>query len=123
MIKHYGPMTFIQTDKPIFLPGQTVHFRVITVDTKFRPENELYNIIEIQDAHQNRIGQWLNETSNGKILQLSYSLNPEAAEGQYQISVAVGEKKFYRSFKVEKYVLPKFEVKITASDEVSVDQG
>ncbi|KAM8768284.1 uncharacterized protein AB9X84_021088 isoform 1-T1 [Acanthopagrus schlegelii] len=41
MIKIYQPVTFIQTDKPIYLPGQTVHFRVITPDTKFRPVSTL----------------------------------------------------------------------------------
>ncbi|XP_044057401.1 alpha-2-macroglobulin-like [Siniperca chuatsi] len=122
MIKVYQPMTFVQTDKPIYLPGQTVHFRVITLDTKFRPASQLYNIIEIEDANNNRIGQWLNETSNGKILQLSYSLNSEAREGTYQVIVLIGENKLYHSFKVEKYVLPKFDIKINASDEVSIEQ-
>uniref|UniRef100_A0A7N8XJ74 Alpha-2-macroglobulin-like n=1 Tax=Mastacembelus armatus TaxID=205130 RepID=A0A7N8XJ74_9TELE len=115
MIKVYQPMTFVQTDKPLYLPGQTVHFRVVTLDTKFRPVNRL-------DANNNRIGQWLNETSNSKILQLSYDLNSEAHEGTYKISVSIGEDKLHHSFKVEKYVLPKFEVKIDAADEVSVGQ-
>ncbi|KAM9492937.1 alpha-2-macroglobulin-like [Salvelinus alpinus] len=41
MIKPYSPMTFIQTDKPIYNPGQTVHFRVVTLDTHFSPVNQL----------------------------------------------------------------------------------
>ncbi|GLD52920.1 alpha-2-macroglobulin-like protein [Lates japonicus] len=122
MIRVYQPMTFIQTDKPMYLPGQTVHFRVVTLDTRFRPASRLYNIIEIEDANNNRIGQWLNETSSGKILQLSYSLNSEAREGSYQVIVSFGEEKIYHSFKVEKYVLPKFDVKIDTSDEVSIEQ-
>ncbi|XP_038548739.1 alpha-2-macroglobulin-like [Micropterus salmoides] len=122
MIKVYQPMTFVQTDKPIYLPGQTVHFRVVTLDTKFRPASQPYNIIEIEDANNNRIGQWLNKASNGKILQLSYSLNSEAREGTYQVIVSIGENKVYHRFKVEKYVLPKFDVKINASDEASIEQ-
>uniref|UniRef100_A0A4W6FEE1 Alpha-2-macroglobulin-like n=1 Tax=Lates calcarifer TaxID=8187 RepID=A0A4W6FEE1_LATCA len=115
MIRVYQPMTFIQTDKPMYLPGQTVHFRVVTLDTRFRPASRL-------DANNNRIGQWLNETSSGKILQLSYSLNSEAHEGPYHVIVSFGEEKIYHSFKVEKYVLPKFDVKIDTSDEVSIEQ-
>uniref|UniRef100_A0A8C5FV63 Alpha-2-macroglobulin-like n=1 Tax=Gadus morhua TaxID=8049 RepID=A0A8C5FV63_GADMO len=57
MIKSYNPQTFIQTDKPIYLPGQTGNF--------------------IQ---------------------------------------------FSQSFEVEKYVLPKFDVKVTAPKEISVAQ-
>ncbi|XP_056230564.1 alpha-2-macroglobulin-like [Seriola aureovittata] len=121
MIRVYQPMTFVQTDKPIYLPGQTVHFRVITLDTKLRPASRLYNIIEIEDANSNRIGQWLNETSDAKILQLSYSLNSEASEGFYQVVVSFGEQKLHHSFKVEKYVLPKFDVKINTTDEVSIE--
>uniref|UniRef100_A0A3Q1JCV3 Alpha-macroglobulin receptor-binding domain-containing protein n=1 Tax=Anabas testudineus TaxID=64144 RepID=A0A3Q1JCV3_ANATE len=115
MIKVYQPMTFVQTDKPLYLPGQTVHFRVITLDTKFRPINRL-------DANGNRIGQWLNVTSNSKILQLSYSLNSEACEGNYEIIVSVGENQISHNFKVEKFVLPKFDVQIITSDEVSIEQ-
>ncbi|XP_035857586.1 alpha-2-macroglobulin-like isoform X4 [Sander lucioperca] len=121
-IKVCRPMTFIQTDKPIYLPGQTVHFRVITLDTKFRPVNQLYDTIEIEDSNSNRIGQWLNETSNSKILQLSYALNSEARQGAYQVTVSIGLDQIQHSFKVEKYVLPKFDVKLNAFDEVSINQ-
>ncbi|KAK5869016.1 hypothetical protein PBY51_009980 [Eleginops maclovinus] len=122
MIKSHQPSTFVQTDKPIYLPGQTVKFRVISLDTKMRPANQMYNTIEIEDANRNKIGQWLNETSDSKILQLSYDLNSEAREGSYQVTVSTGSNKIHHSFKVEKYVLPKFDVKLTASEGVSIDQ-
>uniref|UniRef100_A0A8C9XKM8 Alpha-2-macroglobulin-like n=1 Tax=Sander lucioperca TaxID=283035 RepID=A0A8C9XKM8_SANLU len=109
-IKVYRPMTFIQTEKPIYLPGQTGNFEL------------MYNLIEIEDSNSNRIGQWLNETSNSKILQLSYALNSEAREGAYQVTVSIGLDKIQHSFKVEKYVLPKFDLQINASDEVSINR-
>ncbi|KAM7413678.1 hypothetical protein PAMA_020858 [Pampus argenteus] len=120
MIVPSRPMTFVQTDKPIYLPGQTVHFRVVSLDTKFRPASRLYDVIEIMDPMDNRIGQWLNQSSNGKILQLSYSLNSEAREGEYRVSVTADQ--IIHRFEVKKYVLPKFDVKIDTSDEVSVEQ-
>uniref|UniRef100_A0A3P9BR50 Alpha-macroglobulin receptor-binding domain-containing protein n=1 Tax=Maylandia zebra TaxID=106582 RepID=A0A3P9BR50_9CICH len=115
MIQASDPVTFIQTDKPIYLPGQKVNFRVVAMDNKMRPANQL-------DPHSNRIGQWLNETSNSRILQLSYSLDAEAPEGPYQIIVSVGERKISHNFKVEKYVLPKFDVTVNISEEVSIGQ-
>uniref|UniRef100_A0A3P9BW21 Alpha-2-macroglobulin-like n=1 Tax=Maylandia zebra TaxID=106582 RepID=A0A3P9BW21_9CICH len=115
MIQASDPVTFIQTDKPIYLPGQKVNFRVVAMDNKMRPANQL-------DPHSNRIGQWLNETSNSRILQLSYSLDAEAREGPYQIIVSVGERKISHNFKVEKYVLPKFDVTVNISEEVSIGQ-
>uniref|UniRef100_A0AAQ5XDE7 Uncharacterized protein n=1 Tax=Amphiprion ocellaris TaxID=80972 RepID=A0AAQ5XDE7_AMPOC len=118
LIRVYQPMTFVQTDKPIYLPGQTVHFRVIALDTKFRPAHQL-----VSDAKGNRIGQWLNKTSAGKILQLSYSLNSEAHEGLYNVIVKTDGKTTHHSFKVKKYVLPKFDVQINTFDEISIAQS
>uniref|UniRef100_A0A4W5KC92 Alpha-2-macroglobulin-like n=1 Tax=Hucho hucho TaxID=62062 RepID=A0A4W5KC92_9TELE len=111
LIKPYSPMTFIQTDKPIYNPGQTVYFRVVTLDTHFSP-----------DVNQNQIGQWVNTTSSGNILQLSHPLNSEAPVGSYTIVVWIGEEKIYHNFKVEKYVLPKFEIKMNLTDKISVVQ-
>ncbi|XP_067363569.1 alpha-2-macroglobulin-like isoform X2 [Channa argus] len=81
-----------------------------------------YDVIEIENGNNNRIGQWLNETSNSKILQLSYSLNSEAWQGIYRIIVSIGKDKIHQNFIVEKYVLPKFHVEINAPDEVSIGQ-
>uniref|UniRef100_A0A8C2KNI3 Alpha-2-macroglobulin-like n=1 Tax=Cyprinus carpio TaxID=7962 RepID=A0A8C2KNI3_CYPCA len=68
----YNPLTIIQTDKQIYNPGQTVQFRIFTVDLNFKPVDET-------DNRMNRINQWINATStHGKILQLSHTLNPEA---------------------------------------------
>ncbi|KAJ7990516.1 hypothetical protein DPEC_G00301150 [Dallia pectoralis] len=121
-IKPDSSMTFVQTDKPIYNPGQTVHFRVVTLDTNFSPVNQLYNIVELEDPHFNRIGQWLNTTSSGKFLQLFHPLNTEAPKGTYQIIVWIDGKKIYHSFKVDQYVLPKFEIKLNLDDEIGVGQ-
>uniref|UniRef100_A0A8C1G0C7 Uncharacterized protein n=1 Tax=Cyprinus carpio TaxID=7962 RepID=A0A8C1G0C7_CYPCA len=77
----YNPLTIIQTDKQIYNPGQTVQFRIFTVDLNFKPVDET-------DNRMNRINQWINATStHGKILQLSHTLNPEALVGSYEIFV------------------------------------
>uniref|UniRef100_A0A8C8DNI1 Alpha-2-macroglobulin n=1 Tax=Oryzias sinensis TaxID=183150 RepID=A0A8C8DNI1_9TELE len=113
MIKVYKPGTFVQTDKPIYLPGQTVHFRVVSLDNKLRPANQ-------QDPLGNKIGQWQNKTSNSKILQLSYPLSPEARVGRYNIIIKIGEEEVDLDFRVEKHVWPKFDVVINVAEEVSV---
>ncbi|XP_051814091.1 alpha-2-macroglobulin-like [Acanthochromis polyacanthus] len=117
-IKTYDPMTFVQTDKPIYLPGQTVHFRVVTLNTTLQSVDQLYDFIEIKNPNNIRIGQWLNES--GQIVQLSYSLISEAPEGSYQVIVSIGEDKIRHTFKVEKYVLPKFDVTLNVNEEVSI---
>uniref|UniRef100_A0A8D3CJN8 Si:ch211-212c13.8 n=1 Tax=Scophthalmus maximus TaxID=52904 RepID=A0A8D3CJN8_SCOMX len=124
MARVYQPLTFIQTDKPIYLPGQT-GIEEHTPWKRFSYVNMcciFFNNINTGDADDNRVAQWLNQTSDGSILQLSYSLNSEAREGTYQVIVTVGEMKIYHNFQVEKYVLPKFDVKITTLDVVSIQQ-
>ncbi|RXN03910.1 alpha-2-macroglobulin-like isoform X2 [Labeo rohita] len=44
----YNPFTIIRTDKPIYNPGQTVQFRIFTVDLNFKPIDETYKLIGVQ---------------------------------------------------------------------------
>ncbi|XP_051966606.1 alpha-2-macroglobulin-like [Xyrauchen texanus] len=121
MFRHYHPLTFIQTDKPIYMPGQTVQFRVVTMDTNFVPLDQQYSTVVLQDSHQNRIGQWTNISSTKWILQRSYELNPEARQGMYTLKAFIGERLITHDFEVKKYVLPKFEVKVSTPNTVCVD--
>ncbi|KAM4618032.1 alpha-2-macroglobulin-like protein 1 [Discoglossus pictus] len=91
--------TFIQTDKAIYKPGQTVNFRVVSLTEKWQPYNE-------QDPETNKIGQWLNVTLQQGIADFSYPLSSEPQLGKYSIRVNNN----FHQFSVEKYVLPKFEV-------------
>ncbi|XP_026076244.1 alpha-2-macroglobulin-like [Carassius auratus] len=119
MFKCYQPLTFIQTDKPIYNPGQTVNFRVVTMDTKFVPLDQMYSLVVVEDNSKNRIGQWTNVTS-GWILGLSHQLNPEAQVGMYTLKAFIGERMTSQVFEVKKYVLPKFDVTINAPQMYSI---
>ncbi|RXN38675.1 alpha-2-macroglobulin-like protein [Labeo rohita] len=122
MFKPYHPLTFIQTDKPIYIPGQTVNFRVVTMDTNFAPLDQQYGSVILEDNQSNRIGQWTNVSSTRWILQRSYELNPEAREGIYRLKAYIGDRMISHDFEVKKYVLPKFEVTVQSPDKVSVDE-
>ncbi|NWW63985.1 OVOS protein, partial [Ifrita kowaldi] len=112
-IQNVDSALFIQTDKPLYKPGQKVMFRVVSLDTQLRPVQET-------DPEQNKIFQWLEVTSKNGIAQLSFPLIPEPILGSYQITVETksGEKQ-YQSFRVEEYVLPKFEVTTTGPKMIS----
>ncbi|XP_076146152.1 alpha-2-macroglobulin-like protein 1 [Alosa pseudoharengus] len=114
------PVTFIQTDKPIYSPGQTVHFRVVTMDTEFIPLQQKYSLVTLQDPRGNTIGQWLNVSSERKMLQLSHALNPEADQGYYMLSVTGEQGAGSHQFQVKQYVLPKFDVTLNSPESVSV---
>ncbi|XP_017574149.1 alpha-2-macroglobulin-like [Pygocentrus nattereri] len=116
MLKSYKPLTFIQTDKPIYNPGQTVNFRVVTVDTHFVPLKQQFSILTLEDNKGNRIGQWTNVSSQSLIVQLSHKLNPEAPEGQYKLKV----RSVTHHFKVKKNVLPRFEITVKVPQKQSL---
>ncbi|KAK3560862.1 hypothetical protein QTP86_022609, partial [Hemibagrus guttatus] len=122
MFKSYDTLTFIQTDKPIYNPGQTVNFRVVSMDSHLVPLKQKYSTVFLQDNHGNRIGQWTNVSSTDLILQLSHELNAEAPQGQYQLAAEIGHRLITHQFKVEKYILPKFEVTLNAPEEHSVGE-
>ncbi|XP_056612215.1 alpha-2-macroglobulin-like [Triplophysa dalaica] len=123
MFKPYHPLTFIQTDKPIYIPGQTVNFRIVTMDGNFVPLDQKYSSVVLGDYNNNRIGQWTNVTSTRWILQLSHELNPEARLGIYTLKAYIGERMVMHSFEVKNYVLPKFELTVKAPNQMSVDDN
>ncbi|GAB1291337.1 Pregnancy zone protein [Apodemus speciosus] len=102
---------FVQTDKPIYKPGQSVKFRVVSMDISFRPLNETFPVIYIESPKRNRIFQWQNVNLPGGLQQLSFPLSVEPALGTYKVVVQkVSGKTIQHSFEVKEYVLPKFEV-------------
>ncbi|XP_061866688.1 LOW QUALITY PROTEIN: ovostatin-like [Colius striatus] len=48
MIWNRESIVFVQTDKPIYKPGQSVMFHVVTLDFNFKPVQETYPLIAIQ---------------------------------------------------------------------------
>ncbi|KAG1946394.1 hypothetical protein F2P79_013855 [Pimephales promelas] len=66
---------------PFYNPGQTVNFRVVSMDPKFVPFDQMYNLVVVEDKDNNRIGPWTNVSSTGLILQLSHELKPRLRWG------------------------------------------
>ncbi|XP_073673368.1 alpha-2-macroglobulin-like protein 1 [Garra rufa] len=106
-------LLFIQSDKPIYKPGQTIKFRIVSLNSNFLPQKRVFQTVELQDPYSNRIGQWLNRTTRIGILDLSHSMSPEAAQGYYTITAWDAQnQQISHSFEIKEYVLPKYEVNI-----------
>ncbi|XP_075204633.1 alpha-2-macroglobulin-like [Anomaloglossus baeobatrachus] len=114
LVKKPLSKTLVQTDKAVYKPGQTVKFRILSLNEDYKPENLDIPVVEVQDPEKNRIGQWLNVTLNQGIAELSFALSPEPILGEYSIRV----KDTSHTFSVEEYVLPKFEVNIQFPEDV-----
>uniref|UniRef100_A0A671E1W3 Alpha-2-macroglobulin n=1 Tax=Rhinolophus ferrumequinum TaxID=59479 RepID=A0A671E1W3_RHIFE len=106
-------LVFVQTDKPIYKPGQTVRFRIVSVDVNFHPLNETFPVVYIENPKRNRIFQWQTLKLQGGLSQLSFPLSEEPSLGPYKVMLEKesGEK-IEHSFEVNEYVLPKFEVQL-----------
>ncbi|XP_010075937.1 PREDICTED: alpha-2-macroglobulin-like protein 1 [Pterocles gutturalis] len=115
LIREVSSGTFIQTDKPIYQPGQRVKFRIVTLDEEFIALNNSISLF-LQDPKNNRIEQWLNVVPQDGIADLSFQLSDEPLLGTYVINVTSA--KVYGSFSVEEYVLPKFEVIFEAPNQI-----
>ncbi|XP_047480379.1 alpha-1-inhibitor 3-like [Penaeus chinensis] len=121
-------LTFIQTDKYLYQPGQEVKFRALTVyGTKAQVAMEPYPEIWVTTPSRTRIAQWKNVSTSVGLVHLAFQLADEPEEGSYTIHVEGPDGRMNTNrFKVEEYVLPRFEVKMTppkyvlASDETFV---
>ncbi|XP_056363731.1 alpha-2-macroglobulin-like protein 1 isoform X3 [Oenanthe melanoleuca] len=116
LIKHADKKTFIQTDKPVYKPGQIVKLRIVTLDQNFIASSETQRLVELKDPKGNRIAQWLDVAPVGGIVDLSFPLAAEALLGEYTIKVP----DLTRTFRVEEYVLPKFSVSIQMPQVVTI---
>ncbi|XP_063290827.1 alpha-2-macroglobulin-like [Pelobates fuscus] len=105
LLKKQRSNIVVQTDKPVYKPGQTVKFRVLSLKENLQPDLHKIPFIELQDPEKNRIGQWLNVTPNQGISDFSFALSPEPILGDYTIMI----KHTAHIFSVGEYVLPKFE--------------
>ncbi|XP_042877971.1 alpha-2-macroglobulin-like isoform X7 [Penaeus japonicus] len=107
--------TFIQTDKYIYKPGQTVQFRILTVTGPFlKISKESYPLIWVETPSSSRIAQWSNVENSAGLIHQSLKLADEPEEGTYRIKIQStdGSSPAVKEFKVEEYVLPRFEVTV-----------
>ncbi|XP_075774806.1 alpha-2-macroglobulin-like protein 1 isoform X2 [Pelodiscus sinensis] len=116
LLRVLEPGTFVQTDKAAYKPGQTVKFRIVTLDKDFVPSARPLPLVTLQDPHGNRIAQWRDVTPQQGIVDLSLPLAAELALGPYAIEVQ-GTRRW---FSVEEYEPPKFEVTLQLPPVVTV---
>uniref|UniRef100_A0A673JKL7 Alpha-2-macroglobulin-like protein 1 n=1 Tax=Sinocyclocheilus rhinocerous TaxID=307959 RepID=A0A673JKL7_9TELE len=107
-------LLFIQSDKPIYKPGQTSNTSLCKLfQNSLSCQFSFFRTVELRDPYSNRIGQWLNRTTRIGILDLSHSMSPEASQGYYTITAWDDKnQQISHGFEIKEYVLPKYEVNI-----------
>uniref|UniRef100_A0A8C6IDN1 Murinoglobulin 2 n=1 Tax=Mus spicilegus TaxID=10103 RepID=A0A8C6IDN1_MUSSI len=122
LVKNKESVVFVQTDKPVYKPGQSVKFRVVSMDKTLRPLNELLPLAYIEDPKKNRIMQWRDIKTENGLKQMSFSLAAEPIQGPYKIVLhkQSGVKEEH-SFTVMEFVLPRFNVDLKVPNAISVN--
>ncbi|XP_023155190.2 complement C4-B [Amphiprion ocellaris] len=111
--KHKGYI-FIQTNQPIYNPSQTVRYRVFTLDHTMRPHEAVFQI-SVVNAVGNKIMKSLRTAKEG-IFQNSFPIPSVSKMGTWKITAHYEgdeENVASREFKIQKFVLPSFDVDIT----------
>ncbi|XP_073341162.1 complement C4-B [Pagrus major] len=104
---------FIQTHQPIYNPAQLVMYRIFTLDHTYRPQEGVFQI-SVWNAAGNRIMKSLRTAKSG-IFQDSFPIPDVSKMGMWKITAHYQGDEAYaasREFKVQKFVLPSFEVNI-----------
>ncbi|XP_017152340.1 CD109 antigen isoform X1 [Drosophila miranda] len=114
--------TFIQTDKATYKPADLVQFRVLFVDEYTRPAKIDKPItIAITDGAQNRIKQLSDIKLTKGVYSGELQLSEQPVLGTWKIAVSVdGDGTETKTFEVDKYVLPKFEVIVESPKDLAV---
>ncbi|XP_017282054.1 complement C4-like [Kryptolebias marmoratus] len=113
LVSNHRGYIFIQTDQPMYNPTQKVQFRIFTLDHMFRPQEEMVQI-SIFNAAENRILQ-LSRTAVGGIYRDHFQIPSLSKMGTWKITAHYEEDELnaaVREFKVQKFVLPSFDVNI-----------
>ncbi len=106
-----GTLVFLETDKPIYKPGQTIHIRVLTLDTMLKPW-PVDVTIEVQDAKGIKVFKQDVSTDDYGMVSLDLPLSTEPNLGVWKIVGKAGERTLQLDVRVEEYVLPKYEVNV-----------
>ncbi|XP_036271779.1 C3 and PZP-like alpha-2-macroglobulin domain-containing protein 8 [Pipistrellus kuhlii] len=107
-----GASVFIQTDKPVYRPRHRVLISVFTVTPDLRPISEKLEAY-ILDPRGSRMMEWRHlEPVCCGITNMTFPLSDQPVLGEWLIFVEMQGHVYNRSFEVQKYALPKFELLI-----------
>ncbi|TDH08472.1 hypothetical protein EPR50_G00098170 [Perca flavescens] len=111
-VESKGTAVFVQTDKPVYKPKHKVFINVYTVTPDLRPVNDKIEAY-VLDPRGSRMVQWksLKSVCCG-VVNMSFPLSDQPVFGEWFIFVEVQGHTYNKSFEVQKYVMPKFELMI-----------
>uniref|UniRef100_A0A336LJG8 TEP1-F n=1 Tax=Culicoides sonorensis TaxID=179676 RepID=A0A336LJG8_CULSO len=103
---------FIQTDKPVYMQGESVKFRVIPITTELKGFDNSIDVYMV-DPNGHILRRWLSRHSNLGTVSLDYKLSDQPVYGEWTVRVVVQGQVEEHLFSVEEYYQTRFEVNVT----------
>uniref|UniRef100_A0A3B3DU03 Complement component c3b, tandem duplicate 1 n=1 Tax=Oryzias melastigma TaxID=30732 RepID=A0A3B3DU03_ORYME len=126
MVSFHSGYIFIQTDKPIYNPGDIVRFRTFVSSPFFKAfDNSI--TIDIVNSDGVVVKQITRTRAMNGVIADTFALSEFANEGTWQVTAKFDhwqQNTFTSPFQVKKYVLPAFNVTVTpAKSFISLDDS
>ncbi|XP_072005880.1 complement C3-like [Engystomops pustulosus] len=115
LVSYQSGHIFIQTDKPVYTPGSLVFYRLFTTSLDLKPQTRSV-IIEFWTPDKVMVKKDIIQQSG--IISLTYTLPDLVSFGVWTISAKFEDaliQNYTTQFEVKEYVLPSFEIKLTAA--------
>ncbi|XP_034097633.1 CD109 antigen [Drosophila albomicans] len=103
---------FVQTDKPLYMQGETVRFRTIPITTELKGFENAIDVYML-DPNRHILKRWLSRQSNLGSVSLEYKLSDQPTFGEWTIRVVAQGQQEESHFSVEEYYQTRFEVNVT----------
>ena len=102
---------FLETDKPVYKPGQTVNIRVLILDPELKPVvGEV--VVEALDAKGIKVFRKATSSDEFGMATLDLPLSNEPNLGVWKLEAFSGNRVAQLDIRVEEYVLPKYDVAV-----------
>ncbi|XP_022820433.1 CD109 antigen-like [Spodoptera litura] len=113
---------FVQTDKRVYQPKDTINFRVIALDKYLLPLSTTVDV-SVLDTGGAPIKQWAGAELDRGVLTEELVLADEPALGEWTIQVEARGQKYSRRVLVADYVQPRFHMEMNMPKEVLFTDG
>ena len=110
-VEEPAELLFVETDKPIYKPGQQVRIRVLRLDSDLKP---LPGPVEVSilDAKGIKVFKRTVDTNEFGMAEVGLPLSTEPNLGVWKIIAGAEEQETQLDVRVEEYVLPKYEISV-----------
>ncbi|RLC61782.1 MAG: hypothetical protein DRI80_07950 [Chloroflexota bacterium] len=104
----------LTTDKPLYQPGQTIHIRALALSTfDLTPARGATVNFLVEDPKGNKVYRESTTASDFGVAAADFTLADLVNQGDYKISVSIGDTRSEKTVEVRPYVLPKFGVEVS----------